>query len=124
MPPPFPFGEGNCLITAVRGYRLLACWLLVLFTSLRTLCYFKKYFVHCINRKLFFQISGAVQCFDSPINHNGNAVAIFCFIHVMRCYKYGNAFFSCFINQIPELAPRNRVNAAGWLVQENDLWLM
>ena len=66
--------------------------------------------------KLIFKIGRCIQGFHFAINHYADAVAIFCFIHVVRGYKYRNAISGSFIYQIPELPARNRVNTAGWFI--------
>src|SRR6476620_12284998 len=74
--------------------------------------------------ELLFEGSRCIQGFHLSVHHNGNAVAILGFIHIVCGHEYRNAISSGLIDQVPKLASRNRVNTACWLIEENDFRTM
>ena len=52
--------------------------------------------------------------------HKANPVAVLGFIHVMSGDENGRPLRGELVNQVPELTPRHRVDAAGRLIQEQE----
>ena len=68
--------------------------------------------------ELLLQIGWCIQCVNSSVYHDGNAVAIFCFIHIMRGYKNRHAAIRCVIDHFPKLPPCYGINAACRFIEE------
>ena len=57
---------------------------------------------------------------NPPVDHDRDAIAVFRFVHVVRGHQHGRAGGGRVVDQLPELSPRDRIDAARRLVQKND----
>ncbi len=69
----------------------------------------------------FLEVAGAVQRFNSSVDHYRYSVTIFGFIHVVRGYKNRDPTVGSFVNHFPELAPHGRIDSAGRFIKKNNL---
>src|SRR5579864_1622532 len=74
-------------------------------------------------RKLAKRIGSAVGNKLAEINV-GDVAAALGFVHVVRGHKKRNAVPGKLEKQIPELPARNRIDAGGWLVEEQQFGLV
>ncbi len=64
---------------------------------------------------LKFQLSWFAHGFDLAVHHDGNAVAILCFIHIMGRDKNCRSAVRRLIDHGPEFPPCDRIDATGRL---------
>lgn len=60
----------------------------------------------------------------TAVYHDTEAIAIFGFVHVVGGDKDGESAPGGFINHVPEAAPCNGIDPAGWLVKKNNFGFM
>jgi hypothetical protein len=75
---------------------------------------------HLAAQRRVFELSGATGGDDPPLVDEHNAVAIFGLIHVMRRHQDGDTVGGEVMNQIPEAAAGDRIDAGGRLIQKQD----
>src|SRR5258708_7574601 len=51
--------------------------------------------------------------------HEGHTMAPFCFVKIRSCHNYGKAICREMGEHVPKLAPRYRIDARRWFIQEN-----
>ena len=80
----------------------------------------KEDFIHGGGLKLALEGLWTIERLDSAVDHHRNTVAILGFVHVVSRYKDGDAGVGGLDDEIPEATTGNRVDAAGWFVEEDD----
>src|SRR3990172_3733259 len=71
-----------------------------------------------------FHLQRRIHIDDLAGVHDGHPVAIFGFVHIMRSHKNRGAFFAQIIDRLPKMAAGNGIDAAGRLIEKNDLGIM
>ena len=74
--------------------------------------------------RVALQLRRRAQRDDLAAKNQRQSVAVLGLLHVMRSYKNGNALLGHLMNQIPELAPRNGIDAGGRLIEKDNRRLM
>lgn len=75
--------------------------------------------VQVFGRETAFEICGSVQRFDLSVDHDGNAVAIFGFVHVVRSDENCYALVRGMVDKLPELPSCGGVHSSRRLVQKD-----
>ena len=78
-------------------------------------------FEHAARQGLFFDLLRGSLSDDVPALDECQAIAVLGLVHVMGGDEHGHAVGSKAVQQIPEGAPRKRVNAGGGFVQKENL---
>lgn len=80
--------------------------------------------VQVFGRETAFEICGSVQRFDLSVDHDGNAVAIFGFVHVVRSDENCYALVRGMVDKLPELPSCGGVHSSRRLVQKDQARLV
>src|ERR1700755_776233 len=100
--------------TCRNSFRIkVMSWRILIGFSFSIPCQLIEDFFHIVKAKLLFQVGGAVEGCDDPVHHDGYAVTIFSFVHIVGGDKNGDASVCCMIDEVPELSSGHGVDTAG-----------
>ena len=80
--------------------------------------------VHIGLVKFFFKFVGRANRLDFPIDHDGNSVAIFGFVHIVGRHEDGDATTGGIVDEFPKLAARRRIDTPRGLIEEHHAGLV
>ncbi len=71
---------------------------------------------------LALRFAGVSQNSSLPLMEQGDAMAALRFVEVGGGGEYRHPLGDQFVENAPEVAPRDRIDASGWLIQQDALW--
>ena len=82
-------------------------------------CQLLEHFVHTPRPVLRTEVLRGIQGFDAPVHHDGDAVAIFGLVHVVRGDKDGDALVGGAVNKLPEASAGHGVHATRRFIEKD-----